>query len=243
MIRAVVTDIEGTTSSLSFVKDVLFPYARERIADYVAQHHADSDVAKLLSDARHEAGNDGMPLDSVVQQLQDWIDEDRKVTPLKALQGLIWEAGYAAGDFQGHVYPDAVAVLSRWRDDGLRLYVYSSGSVHAQKLLFGHTEQGDITGLFDDYFDTRIGAKVESDSYRHIAAQLNLEPHEILFLSDVEAELDAARAAGIHTACLVREARPLQHAVHRQYRDFSQIKLAAFDGPNAAGAASTASRT
>ena len=225
MIRAVVTDIEGTTSSLSFVKDVLFPYARERIADFVAQHHADSRVAKLLSDARREAGDDRMPLGSVVKQLQDWIDEDRKVTPLKALQGLIWEAGYKSGDFRGHVYPDAVVVLRRWRDDGLRLYVYSSGSVHAQKLLFGHTEQGDITDLFDDYFDTRIGAKVESDSYSRIAAQLDLEPHEILFLSDVKAELDAARAAGMHTAWLVREAETLPQAAHRQYRDFTEITL------------------
>jgi len=227
MIRAVVTDIEGTTSSLSFVKDVLFPYARERIADFVAERHADARVAKLLSDARREAGDDRMPLDSVVKQLQDWIDEDRKVTPLKALQGLIWEAGYTAGDFLGHVYPDAVAVLRHWREDGLRLYVYSSGSVHAQKLLFGHTERGDITDLFDDYFDTRIGAKVESDSYRRIAAQLNLEPHEILFLSDVKAELDAARAAGMQTAWLVREDEPLQQSTHRQYRDFTEITLEA----------------
>jgi len=227
MIRAVVTDIEGTTSSLSFVQDVMFPYARDRIADFVAERHADARVAKLLSDARREAGDDRMPLDSVVKQLQDWIDEDRKVTPLKALQGLIWEAGYTAGDFLGHVYPDAVAVLRHWREDGLRLYVYSSGSVHAQKLLFGHTERGDITDLFDDYFDTRIGAKVESDSYRRIAAQLNLEPHEILFLSDVKAELDAARAAGMQTAWLVREDEPLQQSTHRQYRDFTEITLEA----------------
>lgn len=227
MIRAVVTDIEGTTSSLSFVKDVLFPYARERIADFVAKHQADSQVAKLLTDTRRAAGDERMPLDSVVKQLQAWIDEDRKVTPLKALQGLIWEAGYAAGDFQGHVYPDAVAALKRWRDEGLRLYVYSSGSVHAQKLLFRHTIQGDLTGLFDDYFDTRIGAKVESGSYRRIAAQLNLEPQEILFLSDVEAELDAASAAGMQTAWLVREARPLAQAAHRQYRDFAEIRLEA----------------
>ncbi len=223
MIRAVLTDIEGTTSSLSFVKDVLFPYARRHIDRYVREHADKPQVAALLDEARREMGIPDAGLDAVIAQLIDWIDRDRKVTPLKALQGLIWEAGYAAGDFTGHVYEDAAAALRDWQRSGMRLYVYSSGSVHAQKLLFAHTEYGDLTPLFSGYFDTRVGHKAESASYRYIAGQVGAAPETILFLSDVVAELDAAREAGMQTCQLVRAGGLDPAPAHPQVRDFAQI--------------------
>jgi len=225
MIRAIVTDIEGTTSSPSFVKDVLFPYARERMEAFVRSHQDDPDVLRLLDDVRSEAGDPALDLDGVIAQLVRWIDEDRKVTPLKSLQGLIWETGYRDGDFHGHIYPDAVEALRRWKEQGIDLYVYSSGSVYAQKLLFGHTAYGDLTPLFSGYFDTKIGAKTESDSYRHIVAELGLDGAEILFLSDVQRELDAARETGMRTIWLVRDSEPDPNAPHPQVRDFSAISL------------------
>ena len=163
MIRAIVTDIEGTTSSLSFVKDVLFPYARQHIEAFVREQAAQPDVRAQLAAVSKSAGR-ALTDDEAVAQLVRWIDEDKKITPLKALQGMIWEAGYRHGDFQGHVYEDAVRYLRAWKDQGLALYVFSSGSVHAQKLLFGYSTFGDLTPLFSGYFDTAIGAKRETDA-------------------------------------------------------------------------------
>jgi enolase-phosphatase E1 len=223
MIRALVTDIEGTTSSLSFVKDVLFPYSRAHIGTFLRRHAEETEVARLLEDARAEAGDSRLELGQLISTLERWIDEDRKVTPLKALQGLIWEAGYRDGAFRGHIYADAATALRRWRETGLALYVYSSGSVRAQQLLFAHTDYGDLTPLLSGYFDTRIGAKGDGKSYRRITAELGLPPHQLLFLSDVESELDAARAARLKTLWLVREGSPDPQAPHRQVRDFSEI--------------------
>lgn len=224
MIEAVVTDIEGTTSSLSFVKDVLFPYARSRIGAFVHEHRDEPEVRRLLDDARAAAG-EAIDDDALVAQLVRWIDEDRKITPLKALQGLIWEHGYRRGDFRGHVYPDAVDRLRAWRERGLRLYVYSSGSVKAQRLLFAHTEFGDLTPLFSGYFDTTVGGKKEAASYRRIAGELGLAPAAILFLSDVPEELAAARAAGFAVCWLIREGEPPAHPAYPVARSFAEIAL------------------
>jgi len=224
MIRAIITDIEGTTSSLSFVKEVLFPYAREHLADYVAQHKDEETVRQLLDQARAEAGV-GLNDEQLVQQMLRWIDEDQKLTALKALQGLIWEHGYQSGDFTGHVYQDAAECLRQWHAQGLKLYVYSSGSVYAQKLLFGHSDSGDLTPLFDDYFDTHIGHKREADSYRNIVQQINLPAEACLFLSDIKEELDAATAAGMQTLWLVREGALDTLAKHRQVANFHSIVL------------------
>ncbi len=223
MIKAVVTDIEGTTSSLSFVKDVLFPYARWHMAEYVRQHAGEADVAKLLDDVCKTVGTD-LDLPDVIDQLERWIDEDKKITPLKAIQGLLWEKGYRRGDFSGHIYPDAKAQLERWRARGIHIYVYSSGSVYAQKLLFGHTEYGDMNGLFSGYFDTQVGAKTDSASYKKIAQEIGMEPDEILFLSDIEAELDAAEQADMQTCWLIRGGKIDSNARHRQVADFYSIE-------------------
>lgn len=222
MIKAIVTDIEGTTSSLSFVKDVLFPYARENIETFVREHAMEDKIETLVDDVRKEVGRE-LSLGEVIAQLIEWIDQDRKITPLKQIQGLLWEAGYKNGDFQGHIYEDARNKLEQWHNQGIKLYVYSSGSVHAQKLLFGYTEYGDLNYLFDGYFDTHIGAKTETGSYKNIIAELGLKPEDILFLSDVEPELDAASAAGMQTIQLVREGTPVQSGKYKQVSNFDQI--------------------
>ncbi len=224
MIKAIVTDIEGTTSSISFVKDVLFPYAREHLPAFVAQHAADAEVSALLDDARNIAGAD-LDIEQLIAQFIAWIDQDQKVTPLKSLQGLIWLEGYRQGAFTGHIYADAVEYLQRWHAQGLKLYVYSSGSVQAQKLLFGHSDAGDLTPLFSGYFDTHIGGKREAESYRRIAAQTAFQPDEILFLSDIREELDAAAQTGMQTYWLVREQELDANPAHRQAGDFSAIQL------------------
>lgn len=202
VIKAILTDIEGTTSAIAFVKEVLFPYAREHMAEFVATHGNNAEVSKLLAETCCMEAH-AFDKDWAVQKLIQWIDEDRKAPPLKAIQGLIWEYGYRNGDFTGHLYEDAYLGLKRWHDQGLRLYVFSSGSVQAQKLLFGHTVWGDLTPWFSGFFDTRTGAKQESAVYRIIAEQIG-PPEEILFLSDVEGELRAASEAGMQTKLLAR---------------------------------------
>ena len=224
MIKAIVTDIEGTTSSLSFVKDMLFPYARKNIGNYIRRHAGESKIASLINDVRAQAGED-LDLEGVIEQLEQWIDDDKKITTLKTLQGLLWEAGYQKGDFQGHIYDDAKQKLESWHQHGISLYVYSSGSVHAQKLLFGFTAYGDLNPLFDGYFDTHIGAKVEPDSYRNIIEAIGVDAGEILFLSDIEAELDAAREAGMKTCWLVRDGELDNSVSHHQVSDFNAIQL------------------
>ncbi|MGR9114961.1 MAG: acireductone synthase [Gammaproteobacteria bacterium] len=224
MIKAIVTDIEGTTSSLSFVKEVLFPYARAHIGEFIRAHQIDPEVKRLMEDARTAAGKP-LATEDLIMQLIRWIDDDQKITPLKSLQGLIWEHGYRKGDFKGHIYSDAAQALKTWKQLGIALYVYSSGSVYAQKLLFGHTEFGDLTSLFSGYFDTHIGGKKERESYTQIASQIELAPAHILFLSDIAEELDAAQAAGFKTCCLDREKTGLELTGHPTVQDFTEITL------------------
>ncbi|MDX1757653.1 MAG: acireductone synthase [Marinobacter sp.] len=206
MIRVILTDIEGTTSSISFVHQVLFPYSAEHLERFIREGYDDSlEIREQLDAVAERSGIPADDVDGLIEVLLRWIQEDRKETPLKALQGMLWEQGYEQGAFKGHVYEDAAQYLKRWHDRGLRLYVYSSGSVKAQKLIFGFSEAGDLTPFFSGYFDTRVGAKRESESYRNILAELGVEPETVLFLSDVEAELEAAEAAGMRTAWLVRD--------------------------------------
>ncbi len=194
--KAILTDIEGTTSSIAFVADVLFPYARARLADWVAAHPAA--VAPILAEV--EATEPGDPVATLIR----WIDEDRKATPLKALQGMIWADGYRSGSFTGHIYPEAAAALRRWHGAGVKLFVFSSGSIAAQKLLFGHSDAGDLTPLFSGYFDTTTGPKREAQSYAAIAAVIGEAPGDILFLSDTPEEIAAARRAGMEALLIDR---------------------------------------
>jgi len=202
-IRAILTDIEGTTSSISFVKDVLFPYARRALPRFVAARGKEPAVRKWLDVVATENG--GMCQDEmIVEVLQGWIDEDRKHTALKALQGMIWADGYRSVDFTAHIYPDAAKSLRDWHASGLPLYVYSSGSVPAQRLFFGHSDAGDLTAMFSGWYDTEMGGKRDAQSYRNIVESIGIPAGEILFLSDVVEELDAARDAGLQTVLIDR---------------------------------------
>ncbi|RJL55481.1 acireductone synthase [Pectobacterium carotovorum] len=224
MIKAIVTDIEGTTSDIRFVHSVLFPYARERLADTVRQHGSDPEIAQALDALRQELGQPDADSETLIAALNQFMDEDRKSTALKQLQGIIWRTGYRNGDFQGHLYPEVATQLAAWQQQGLCLYVYSSGSVEAQQLLFGYSNAGDLRPLFSDYFDTRVGAKRETGSYRTIAQAIGLVAEQLLFLSDIRQELDAAQEAGWHTCQLIRDDAD-SVSRHRQVARFDQIDL------------------
>jgi enolase-phosphatase E1 len=219
--RAVLTDIEGTTTSLSFVKDVLFPYSRHHLGEYVRVHEKEPAVRAVLEDVR--AIEPAQTTDEIIAVLDRWILEDRKVTPLKALQGMMWRSGYDNGELVAHVYDDAVAALRAWHARGILLYVYSSGSVDAQKLLFGHTSHGDLTPLFSGFFDTTTGPKLDAASYRSIASKVALPAGDIRFFSDSVPELDAARLAGMQTSWVDREGtHPVTHD-HGRITTFAEI--------------------
>lgn len=214
----VLTDIEGTTSSVSFVYDVLFPYAAAHLPAWVRAHPDAPELAAVRSLSQETLAG----TERVIEILQGWIAEDRKATPLKSIQGQVWKQGYEAGQLHGHVYPDAVDALRQWHAQGLVLAVYSSGSVQAQKLLFGHSQAGDLTSLFSAYFDTAVGVKREARSYAAIAQAMNVAPAQVLFLSDVAQELDAAKSAGMATCGLAREGGEMPG--HESVGSFSEIR-------------------
>lgn len=220
--RAVITDIEGTTSSIAFVHDVLFPYARARLPAFVRAGADRPEIAVILDETRALAGAPDLDTEGVIRILIGWIDQDRKATPLKELQGMLWAEGYAAGDYRGHVYPDAAAALRRWHARGVALYVFSSGSVAAQRLLFGHSDAGDLTSVFSGYFDTRIGAKREPASYAAIARHVGRPGPDLVFLSDIVEELDAAAGAGLETVLVCRDTPP-PPVRHRVVASFDAI--------------------
>ena len=215
--KVILVDIEGTITDIDFVKQTLFPYASQNLARYVREQTAlnNPQVQTILDDTlafwKNEQTDPHLKqdptVDDLIQILLSWIDADRKITPLKTLQGLIWEHGYTSGDFTGHLYEDAYTYLKKWKDQGLRLAVYSSGSEYAQKLLLGHSDYGDLTPWFEAYFDTRVGAKREAQAYGNILKALGLdnEAHQVLFLSDVVQELDAAHQVGMKTYELRRD--------------------------------------
>lgn len=220
---AIITDIEGTTSRISFVTEVLFPYAARELPAFITQHASESAVAKQLAECRNLMQQPDASLDAIITQLQQWIGEDKKVTPLKALQGMVWQQGYESGAFTGHVYPDVYEALKRWQQQGVKLFVYSSGSVQAQQLLFKYSDFGDMTSLFGGYFDTRIGGKREMSSYAAILQQLQIPPKQVLFLSDVVAELDAAAPLGMATIQLIREGQAgARHAIAHNFNDVEE---------------------
>lgn len=225
-IKAILTDIEGTTSAVSFVFDVLFPYAAKHLPEFVRQNAGRVDVAEQLDAVRRDSNEPQADVERVIEILLGWIAEDRKATPLKAIQGMVWEQGYQAGQLKGHVYPDAVDALKRWHQDGFQLFVYSSGSIQAQKLIFGCSEAGDLSPLFSGYFDTTSGPKREAQSYQRITQAIGVAAGEILFLSDIVEELDAARTAGMATCGLAREGGEL--AGHVTVDSFGKIDPCVF---------------
>ena len=218
-VRAVLLDVEGTTTPVEFVTGTLFPFARERLPAYLRAHGADPAVRADLEALRAEHAREGAsdpppawreadPFGSATAYLLWLMDRDRKSTALKSLQGRIWEDGFRAGTLVGPVYPDVAPALARWKREGREVCVFSSGSVLAQRLLFGHSSAGDLTPWLAAFFDTTTGPKREVASYRRIAAARSRPPGQWLFLSDVAEELDAAREAGMGTALVVRPGRP-----------------------------------
>lgn len=222
MIKALLTDIEGTITRISFVKEVLFPYAAAQLPEFVKANQQQDAVAEQLNAVKEFIEQPDAPIDTVISTLLKWIADDKKITPLKQLQGLIWQAGYENGDFTGHLYPDAYQFLQQQKLAGQQLYVYSSGSVKAQHLIFQYSDFGDIRPLFTDYFDTKVGAKQEQSSYENIITQLPFDANEVLFLSDVVSELDAAKAAGLNTLHLIRDGQACS-VEHNYINDFSQF--------------------
>lgn len=202
--KAALIDIEGTVGSIAFVRDVLFPYATERMDDYVLAHRDEPAVREILDQTAAESGAPRENEPALLAALHDWSHRDVKVAPLKALQGMIWVDGYTSSGLRGHLYPDAVDALRRFHDGGVALYIYSSGSVAAQKLLFGNSVAGDLLPLFAGFFDTTIGGKREAASYERILKAIGVAPNDAIFFSDNELELDAADEARIQTVQLAR---------------------------------------
>jgi enolase-phosphatase E1 len=227
MIQAVLTDIEGTTTSLSFVAEVLFPFSRKKLPEYVQKHQSLEKIQALLTEVRAITGKSALTIDAMIDQLIEWIDQDQKITPLKTLQGYIWEQAYRSGEIVGHLYTDAYQQLVSWHERGIKLYIYSSGSVQAQKLLFGHTPWGDLTPLFSGFFDTQVGGKREANSYKRIAGEIGYSPNHLLFLSDMLPEITAAELAGMKTCLLQRENMDasVHHSTAQTFDEVSRLYL------------------
>ncbi len=239
-IRGILLDIEGTTTPIAFVHEVLFPYALSEARDYLEEHFGSAELVEDVANLREEHSADlklnqqppplvdesrNTQIDSILAYVGWLIDRDRKSTGLKSLQGKIWKQGYLNGTLKAQVYPDVVPALERWHHDGLRIAIFSSGSALAQQLLFAHTEEGDLTRYIHRYFDTTLGPKTESGSYRQIAAALGLLASEVLFISDVVTELAAAKAAGMQTLLSIRPGNHPQALAERyqSIKSFSEL--------------------
>ncbi len=227
----ILTDIEGTTSSIAFVKDVLFPYAAKHLPRFVAERAEEPEVRHWLDIISRELQQTQFDLPPIINVLHDWIKQDRKHTALKALQGMLWLKGYKNEDYRAHIYPDALNTMQSWHAQGYAIYVYSSGSVEAQKLFFKYSSAGDLLNLFSGHFDTQIGNKRDPASYLAIIHELGEKPSEIIFLSDIVEELDAARDAGMRTVLVDRrEDYPVARKDaalngHNRVERFDQIQL------------------
>jgi enolase-phosphatase E1 len=245
-IRALLLDIEGTTTPMDFVFATLFPFASANAEEFLRRHFAEPEIREVIEELRSTwsgAASSGAPvwvestpeekLSSVAAYVRWLISRDSKITPLKTLQGKIWEQGFRSGELKGQVYPDVAPAFIRWRAQGRRIAIFSSGSVLAQKLLFAHSTAGDLSSYLEAHFDTTTGGKREPASYHKIAAAFRLPPAQILFVSDVIAELDAAHAAGVHTALSLRPgiaAPPVPD--HPSLETFAELFAAISAGPN-----------
>ena len=237
--HGILLDIEGTTSSVSFVYDVMFPFVRRELKDYLAKQWGDPALTQAVETIAADAGHPsfdawmketGGEIDAQVlvrQEVSRLMDNDVKATGLKTLQGLVWKSGFASGELQAHVYDDVPAALAAWQTAGLDIRIYSSGSIAAQKLFFGHTVAGNLLDHFRGHYDTTTGGKKEAASYQAIAAAYQVEPSALLFLSDVVAELDAAREAGFQTGLALRPGNTPAtpgHG-HAEIRQFDQVQI------------------
>jgi len=225
-VKYILTDIEGTTTSVKFVYDVLFPYFRSHIGelrDLVSQESVQTAFRQTVELAASLENKKLNSVDDIINTLYRWSEEDRKITPLKTVQGVLWQNGYESGEIKGHVYQEVAESLKSWKEQGIELGVFSSGSIAAQKLIFGYSEAGDLTPYFSHYFDTTTGGKRELETYPKIAEAVNVSAESILFLSDIVEELEAARAAGFQTVQLVRPGTTA--AWEKCVNDFTEIEL------------------
>ncbi len=224
MIKSILTDIEGTTSSLAFIRDELAPYSYLHLRRFWEQHREDPEIKRLLADIRAYAGRE-LADEALLTRMLAWIEADQRITPLKALEALIWEEGYRCGDLQGHIYADAARNLQAWHRQGVALYVFSSGSVHGQGLLFRHTPFGDLRRLFREHFDTRIGGKKDVGAYKSILMHTAANPEEMLFISAGCKELDAAASTGMQTVAIARDPQAGPFGSHRVIQSFDELDL------------------
>jgi enolase-phosphatase E1 len=222
-VRAILIELEGAAVPMAFATDTLAPLARARLGAFIAEHASDPDVEEALEETGRLLGGYDLKLAEAEALLLRWMKQGRKATPLKTIQGLIWREGFEAGSIKGELYPDVAASLMSWAASGLRLFVYSSNSKLAQQLLLGHNSSDDLTSLFEEFFDTSIGQKIEPASYRAIVERLALPSGEILVLSGSEEELDAAQSAGLATTLIAREV--LAESRHPVRPDFASLNL------------------
>jgi len=238
--RGILLDIEGTTSSISFVYDVMFPYVRENVASFLESDWDDPSVQECLRllavDLEKESLESwlgGLSVDQrkveTVQAVIGLMDDDVKATGLKQLQGLIWKNGFHRGQLVAHLFDDVANAIRKWKNSGVDVRIYSSGSIQAQKLFFGHTVAGNLLDLLSGNYDTTTGPKQDADSYRKIASEFLCEPGEILFISDVVDELEAAKTAGLQTILSVRPGNKPVEKDHgfAAIESFNEIKLVA----------------
>jgi enolase-phosphatase E1 len=234
-VAALLLDIEGTTTPIDFVYKVLFPYARTHVDDYLAAHRSLPELATLFEENARDAKRGLDPplleespqvsIDAVASYVRWLMDQDSKTTALKSLQGKIWEEGYRKGALRSQLFKDVPPAFNRWRAHGKMICIYSSGSVLAQRLLFAHTEAGDLTPFISGYYDTNVGGKKDPESYSRIAAGLELEAHSVLFVSDVTDELDAAATAGFQTLLCIRPGNHPQPVpiIHSRIDSFDEV--------------------
>lgn len=222
-IRAVLTDLEGTAMPMTFMTGVLVPFAQERLGSYIAQHASDPDVEDAMDEAGRLFGGFTLKQAEAEALFLRWMKQDRKATPLKVIQGLIWQEGYDAGRIKSEIYPDVAGALKAWQAASLRLFVYSSNSELAQRLILSHAPPGDLTSLFEGFFDTSTGQKIEPASYEAICKKLDLPAASILVLCDNEEELDTAKSVGMATTRIVREGSVKSR--HPVCPDFPSLKL------------------
>jgi enolase-phosphatase E1 len=230
MIKAILLDIEGTTTPIDFVHKTLFPYSKQRIGDFVETHFSELQrevsllVDESLIDESYSGSVNGSDPRSVSGYLAYLIDNDKKSTPLKSIQGKIWKEGYESGELKSIVFDDVLPAFERWIERNKTIAIFSSGSVLAQQLLFRYTDRGDLTPFISNYFDTNVGPKREAKSYQNIAGKLKTDPNKILFLSDIVQELDAAKSARMETALVVRKgnaevSKPHEHEIISTFAD------------------------
>jgi enolase-phosphatase E1 len=239
-IKVLLFDIEGTTTNICFVKDVLFPYARNNCKNFLIENFDEPEIKSALDDLCELAVRDEIPIErsdnkeefinAIVSNVHRQISEDRKTKELKNLQGKIWKVAFESGQIKGHVYEDVPRKFKEWIEKGYKLFIYSSGSVEAQKLLFANSEYGDLLELISGHFDTNVGAKQEKNSYMNIAKEIKVEPEAVLFFSDIPGEVVAAAAAGMKVVVLDRPNNPteLTDEIRKQFNvvnTFDEIEL------------------